>query len=180
MSKFQFRKRTKIAPGLNLNVSKKGFGLSAGPKGIKTSISAQGKVTGSVGIPGSGISYRKRLSSSNESSSNHEDLSESLQNRMQYIAIHGSVLSKSELRNFYVVTFLFIVSCIVSVIRFMTSNIGNGPSLLSLFLYFTMLILSIAMMVIQIKNKRRWNERTAKHLLVCDHLEPKTTDTDEK
>ena len=59
----------KITKGISLNVSKKGLGLSAGPKGIKVSRSAQGRITGSVGIPGSGLSYRDRLDRTNTESS---------------------------------------------------------------------------------------------------------------
>jgi hypothetical protein len=32
-----FRKTKKIAPGVNLNVSNRGLGLSVGPKGVKVS-----------------------------------------------------------------------------------------------------------------------------------------------
>jgi len=60
VSKFQLRKRKKIAKGISLNISKKGLGVSAGPKGLKVSRSATGQVSGSLGIPGSGLSYRKR------------------------------------------------------------------------------------------------------------------------
>lgn len=42
MSKFQFRRRMKITKGISLNVSKRGLGVSAGPKGLKVSRSATG------------------------------------------------------------------------------------------------------------------------------------------
>lgn len=57
-----FRKRIKIAPGLNLNVGKRGLGVSAGPRGASVSISRRGVRT-NVGIPGTGISYSKQISS---------------------------------------------------------------------------------------------------------------------
>ena len=106
MSKFQFRKRVKLAPGFSLNVSKKGLGLSAGPKGLKTSISAQGRITGSAGIPGSGISYRKTLSGSSSGTSSeggYETFSENVSNNTEYIAIHGTVFQKGELKKTFIV-----------------------------------------------------------------------------
>lgn len=54
-----FRKSIKIANGLKLNLSKSGVSLTAGKKGIHYTINSKGKSTASVGIPGTGISYRK-------------------------------------------------------------------------------------------------------------------------
>lgn len=113
MSKFQFRKRVKLAPGLSLNVSKKGLGLSAGPKGVKTSISAQGRITGSAGIPGSGISYRKTLSGSSNTSSEggYETFSENVSNKAEYIAIHGIVFQKGELKKTFILGGFLLLFC---------------------------------------------------------------------
>lgn len=64
---FQFRKSKKIAPGIRLNFTKNGIGISGGIRGARISRSATGRRTASLGIPGSGMSYRKSLSSnSNE------------------------------------------------------------------------------------------------------------------
>lgn len=64
---FQFRKSKKIAPGIRLNFTKNGIGISGGIRGARISRSATGRRTASLGIPGSGISYRKSLNSmSNE------------------------------------------------------------------------------------------------------------------
>ncbi len=53
---FRFRKSFKIFPGLKLNVSKSGLGLSAGVKGsARVGVNSRGTYT-SVGIPGTGIS----------------------------------------------------------------------------------------------------------------------------
>lgn len=57
---FRFRKSFKIAPGVRLNVGKRGLGMSVGPRGSSVSISSRG-VYGNVGIPGTGLSYRGRL-----------------------------------------------------------------------------------------------------------------------
>ena len=62
-----FRKSKRIIPGVRLNISKKGLGISAGVNGARVSINSKGQKTTSVGIPGSGLSYRKRISSKSKS-----------------------------------------------------------------------------------------------------------------
>jgi hypothetical protein len=52
---FRFQKRVKIIPGLRLNISRRNVGLSAGVKGARLSVNTSGRVTRSVGIPGTGI-----------------------------------------------------------------------------------------------------------------------------
>ena len=173
MSKFQFRKRVKLAPGLSLNVSKKGFGLSAGPKGVKTSISAQGRITGSAGIPGSGISYRKTLSGSSNTSSEggYETFSENVSNKAEYIAIHGTVFQKGELKKTFILFGFLFLFCIAAPLVFVQSLFEDVPKWISYPLYiatFTLFVLSLRE---QGKNRRMWNERTQKHLAECEHLE---------
>ena len=57
---FRFQRRIKILPGLRLNVSKTGISWTVGTRGA--SITARdGKLTGNVGLPSTGLSYRKRL-----------------------------------------------------------------------------------------------------------------------
>ncbi|MDA1636510.1 DUF2614 family zinc ribbon-containing protein [Bacillus cereus] len=57
---FIFRKSIKVAPGVRLNVSKRGIGVSAGVKGARISTGPSGtRVTTS--IPGTGISYEQRI-----------------------------------------------------------------------------------------------------------------------
>lgn len=54
---FNFRKSFKIAPGIRLNVGKRGISsLSIGGKGARVSVGKKGVRT-TVGIPGSGLSY---------------------------------------------------------------------------------------------------------------------------
>lgn len=53
----RFRKSIKVAPGVRLNISKKSIGVSAGVKGYRKSINSSGRVTTSVGVPGTGVSY---------------------------------------------------------------------------------------------------------------------------
>ena len=56
---FRFRKSIKIAPGVRLNIGKKSVGISAGVKGARVSVNSSGRVTKSVSIPGTGVSYVK-------------------------------------------------------------------------------------------------------------------------
>lgn len=54
---FNFRKSFKIAPGVRLNVGKKGISsVSIGGKGARVSVGKKGTRT-TVGIPGTGLSY---------------------------------------------------------------------------------------------------------------------------
>ena len=53
-----FRKSIKIAPGIHLNLSKRGTGISLGGRGAHISLSPTGRVTKTVNIPGTGIYYR--------------------------------------------------------------------------------------------------------------------------
>lgn len=54
----RFHKKIKILPGVDLNLSKSGFGLSIVPKGAKVSVNPKGDVYTNVSIPGTGISFR--------------------------------------------------------------------------------------------------------------------------
>ena len=62
----RFHKKIKILPGVDINVSKSGLGLSVGPKGAKVSVNPKGDVYGNVSIPGTGISYREKLNKNNK------------------------------------------------------------------------------------------------------------------
>lgn len=53
----RFRKSFKIAPGVRMNVGKKGVGVSFGGPGLRYTIHSSGRRTSTVGIAGSGISY---------------------------------------------------------------------------------------------------------------------------
>lgn len=59
---FKFRKRVKIAPGVNLNIGKKGVSTSLGGNGATVNISKRGVKT-TVGIQGTGMSWSKNHSS---------------------------------------------------------------------------------------------------------------------
>lgn len=57
---FRFRKSFKIAPGVRMNLSTTGVSASVGPRGASISMGSSG-VYANAGLPGTGISYRKRL-----------------------------------------------------------------------------------------------------------------------
>ena len=57
---FRFQKRIKILPGLRLNVSKTGVSWTVGTRGASVT-TRDGNLIGNVGLPGTGLSYRKRL-----------------------------------------------------------------------------------------------------------------------
>jgi L,D-peptidoglycan transpeptidase YkuD (ErfK/YbiS/YcfS/YnhG family) len=54
---FRFRKRIKILPGFWFNMSKRGISTSIGGKGLTVNLK-DGKTRTTVGIPGTGLSYR--------------------------------------------------------------------------------------------------------------------------
>ncbi|OIJ20345.1 hypothetical protein BKP45_09810 [Anaerobacillus alkalidiazotrophicus] len=66
---FRFQKRVKVAPGLRLNISKRGVSTSIGRKGASVTVGRRG-LYGNVGIPGSGLSYRTKLNKSTGRPSN--------------------------------------------------------------------------------------------------------------
>jgi len=64
-----FRKSIKIAPGLRLNVSKRGTSVSIGPRGAKVNIGKRGTYV-TTGIPGTGIYSRTKISGGNKRPTN--------------------------------------------------------------------------------------------------------------
>ena len=61
MGFFRFRKTIPLGRLFRLNVSKTGASLSAGRPGATINVRGD-RVDGTVGIPGSGLSYKQRLS----------------------------------------------------------------------------------------------------------------------
>jgi hypothetical protein len=57
----RFQKRLTILPGLRINLSKSGVSASLCPRGADVNIGKDG-VTANAGIPGTGISYRQKVS----------------------------------------------------------------------------------------------------------------------
>ena len=59
---FRLSKSIKVMPGVRLNVSTKGVGYSVGTKGYRVTQRADGRVTRTMSLPGSGISHTRTLS----------------------------------------------------------------------------------------------------------------------
>jgi Protein of unknown function (DUF4236) len=57
---FRFRKRLRLFKGAWINLSKRGASLSMGRKGAPVNLNFKG-VQETVGLPGSGLSYRTKL-----------------------------------------------------------------------------------------------------------------------
>ena len=57
----RFQKSFKILPGLRLNLSKSGIGISAGMKGFHVGVDGHGRKYVNAGVPGTGLSARKYL-----------------------------------------------------------------------------------------------------------------------
>lgn len=60
---FRFQKRIRLLPGIRLNLSKTGASVTVGKTGLSVNLSKDG-ATGNVGIPGTGLAYREKISSS--------------------------------------------------------------------------------------------------------------------
>jgi Protein of unknown function (DUF4236) len=58
---WRFQKRKQLFPGVRLNLSKGGAGISVGRKGARLSASRRG-LTASVGLVGTGLAYVWRRS----------------------------------------------------------------------------------------------------------------------
>jgi len=56
---WRFHKSVKIAPGVRLNLSKRGPGLSFGGRGMRYSVGPGGRRT-TFSVPGTGLSYVKQ------------------------------------------------------------------------------------------------------------------------
>ena len=54
----RFRRSISVAPGVKLNVNKKSVGASVGTRGARLTGNSKGQRTTSVGLPGTGLSYR--------------------------------------------------------------------------------------------------------------------------
>ena len=64
----RFRKSISILPGVKLNLGTKGASVSVGKRGMHYTMHTSGRQTVSVGLPGTGLSYVKTVSSGAKSS----------------------------------------------------------------------------------------------------------------
>lgn len=55
----RFQRSIKILPGVRLNLSKSGVGVSAGVRGLRVGRDARGRSYFNAGVPGTGLSTRK-------------------------------------------------------------------------------------------------------------------------
>jgi hypothetical protein len=168
MKKIRFIKRVKIAKGVTLNISKRGAGLSAGPKGMKVSGSAQGRLTGSMGIPGSGLSYRTNLDSNqdvagDESNSFLMDVAD----KSAYIAKHGPVLANKEIVRSLLFLFISFIALSAWLSTGMLTSLGFLVNpFLPIYIVFTVLYLKESK-----RNKQLMLLRMEEHLKNCKHID---------
>ena len=85
----RFRRSIRIAPGVTLNLGKKGVSVSAGPKGASVTLGKNG-LWGNIGLPGTGLSYRTRLSGSPAQQARLREIQEREARREQ---LHGGGLA---------------------------------------------------------------------------------------
>ena len=67
----RFQRRIRIAPGVNVNFSRSGLGLSVGPRGFSFS-AGPGGVYRNIGLPGTGLSHREKIGGGRRSRSDRQ------------------------------------------------------------------------------------------------------------
>jgi hypothetical protein len=55
----RFQRRVRVLPVVHLNLSRSGVGVSIGGRGAHVGITARGQRYSSVGLPGTGVSWRE-------------------------------------------------------------------------------------------------------------------------
>lgn len=65
---FRFRKSFKVLPGVRMTVSPRGVSTSIGGHGYRVTHTASGRVTRTIGLPGTGLSHTETLSSPHRTS----------------------------------------------------------------------------------------------------------------
>lgn len=85
-----FRKSFKVAPGIRMNVSTRGVGVSAGVSGLRYSVNSRGQRRTTASIPGTGISYT--------SSSGRKYKSSAHQQRQQLAKQQRDIAKQEELK----------------------------------------------------------------------------------
>lgn len=67
----RFRKSVRICKGIRLNFNKNSTSITIGGKGVHYTVNSKGRRTGTVGLPGTGVSYSVSSSSKKASSSDN-------------------------------------------------------------------------------------------------------------
>jgi len=94
---FRFRKSFKIAPGIRVNIGKNGFSsISLGPRGASVSTGKQGTYS-NVGIPGTGISFRNKISGNDRVTKRDKQIPIKLQEQLEKAERREKALSKVSL-----------------------------------------------------------------------------------
>ena len=173
MKKVRFLKRIKVAKGFSLNISKSGAGLSAGPRGMKISRSAKGKMTSAIGIPGSGLSYRSNLESAQseheQKVSDEEQGSSSLlgdiTDKSAYISKHGPVLTRKEMFKSLMYLFASTLAGVSWITTWLVTELGF------LFNPFLLLYVVLSLLFVRESNKNKMiaHSRMKEHLKNCNH-----------
>lgn len=83
---FRFRKSIKIAPGVRLNVGKKGGSFTVGKRGSSVNFGSRG-VHSNVGIPGTGLSYRSKIAGSTSKTQSRSSATPSSQSNAVHVKI---------------------------------------------------------------------------------------------
>lgn len=86
-----FRKRLRLSKWLSLNLSKSGLGLSVGPPGAKVSVN-QKRARMQLGIPGTGLGYRRDVSMPKDQSAPLSEAAASRQSVGLWLLAAGLIL----------------------------------------------------------------------------------------
>jgi Protein of unknown function (DUF4236) len=116
-----FRKSKKLIPGVRLNLTKRGVGISFGVKGLRFSSSTTGTRRLSANIPGTGLYYRKNLKKkSNTQPGNLNDVS--------------NVQDAFKSRPVNSIDVVFWISCMITIFIFF-EELFNGKFKIALYLF---------------------------------------------
>jgi hypothetical protein len=55
----RFQRRIRVLPGVHVNLSLSGIGVSIGPRGLHAGVTSRGQRYVSTGLPGTGLSVRQ-------------------------------------------------------------------------------------------------------------------------
>lgn len=78
---FQARKSFKLMPGVRMTVTPRGISTSLGVKGARVSVHSSGRVTRTVGIPGTGVRYTETVRSGRAASQGRSTKTEPARSR---------------------------------------------------------------------------------------------------
>jgi len=101
----KFRKKIKIAPGININISKSGVSSTFGPKGASVNVGKKGAYL-NTGIPGTGIYDRTKLGGSKSNRKTSGD----------HAAVDIPAVGKTGRRVLTVIGILLIITAIIFIL----------------------------------------------------------------